>query len=116
MNGIEGLALTMTFQQLLESCSFVLDELREHQAAKVRRLLRHEIAVRARREPDEIMPDAHFIQDLGLSSLDLLSMLAFAEKTFSTRFPDAQLPQLTTLDKVADAVCHHQAIAAEEQI
>lgn len=116
LNGIEGLELTMTFQQLLESCSFVMDELREHMEKTVKRLMRQEIAARARLEPDQIMSDAHFLQDLGLSSLDLLSMLAFAEKSFSTRFPDALLPQLTTLDKVADAICNHQGVAVEEQI
>ena len=70
--------------------------------------LRREIAARAKLEPDEIMPDAHFIVDLGLSSLDMLSVLAFAEKTFAARFPDNRLPELTTLEKVAEAVCAHQ--------
>ncbi len=70
--------------------------------------LTQEIASRARLEPEQIEPDAHFIRDLGLSSLDMLSVLAFVEKSFSTRFSDEVLADLTTLNKVAEAVRGHQ--------
>lgn len=67
------------------------------------------IAARARLEPEQIDPDAHFILDLGMSSLDLLSVLAFAEKSFGTRFPDEFLAELTTLNKVIEAVHVYQS-------
>ncbi len=70
--------------------------------------LTQEIASRARLEPEQIEPDAHFIRDLGLSSLDMLSVLAFVEKSFSTRFSDEVLPKLTTLNKVVEAVRTYQ--------
>lgn len=66
--------------------------------------LRREIAARARVDPAEVKPDADFVLDLGLSSLDLLSVLAYAEKTFSARFPDEMLGELTSLEKVIEAV------------
>lgn len=66
--------------------------------------LTREAAVLARLELHEVDPDAHFVRDLGLSSFDLLSLLAFAEKTFATRFPDEQLSELTTLNRVKEAV------------
>ena len=66
--------------------------------------LRQEIATRVRVDADEIDPDAHFLFELGMSSLDLLAVLAFTEKSFATRFPDECLSELTTLNKVSDAV------------
>ena len=66
--------------------------------------LAQEIATRARLDPDQVDPDAHFIFDMGMSSLDLLSVLAFAEKSFDIRFPDEQLANLSTLNKVTAAV------------
>jgi acyl carrier protein len=70
--------------------------------------LRQEIATRARLELDQVKPDAHFVLDMGMSSLDLLSVLAFAEKSFATRFPDEILADLTTLNKVDAAVREYQ--------
>lgn len=75
--------------------------------------LRQEIATRARLELDQIKPDAHFVLDLGMSSLDLLSVLAFAEKSFAARFPDEILADLTTLDKVDAAVREYQIQQSE---
>jgi len=66
--------------------------------------LRQEIAARARVDAGEIDPDAHFLFDLGMSSLDLLAMLAFAERSFATRFPDECLSELTTLNKMGNAI------------
>ena len=63
-----------------------------------------EIAMHARVDPALVTPDAHLIMDLGLSSLDLLTVLAFAEEHFGARFPDEQLGTLTTLTKIEEAV------------
>ena len=76
--------------------------------------LAREIAARARLQPHEVDPDAHFLRDLGMSSLDLLSVLAFAEKTFATRFPDERLSELTTLNQVRDAVRAFQGQEADQ--
>ena len=73
-----------------------------------------EIATRAKLEPARIKPDAHFVVDLGLSSLDMLAVLAFAEKNFSARFPDEILAELTTLEKAVDAVREYQCESPEE--
>ena len=68
-----------------------------------------EIATRAKLEPEKIKPDAHFVADLGLSSLDMLAVLAFAEKNFAARFPDEILAELTTLEKAVAAVRAYQS-------
>jgi len=75
--------------------------------------LTREIAERAKIRPDEVEPDAHFVLDLGLSSLDMLSVLAFAEKSFAVSFPDEELMDLTTLEKLTAAVRVHQRNLAE---
>ena len=72
-----------------------------------------EIAKRAKLAPEQIRPDAHFVVDLGLSSLDMLGVLAFAEKTFAARFPDEILAELTTLDKAVEAVRTYQCSQTE---
>lgn len=77
-------------------------------------LLTREIALRAHMEPEEIKPDAHFVLELGLSSLDMLNVLAFTEKSFSVRFPDETLGDLTTLNKVIKAIARHQQHQAAE--
>ena len=66
--------------------------------------LTKEIATLARLEPEQIEPNAHFIIDIGMSSLDMLCVLAFAETNFSTHFPDEVISELTTLSKVTEAV------------
>lgn len=70
--------------------------------------LKKDIATRVRLEPEQIEPDAHFVRDLGMSSLDLLNVLAFAEKHFSVRFPDELVGELTSLSKIIDAVSSGQ--------
>ena len=72
-----------------------------------------EIAQRARVEQARVTPEAHLVVDLGLSSLDLLSVLAFVEQTCGARFPDALLPTLVTLEAIGLAVSTHRPHAAE---
>ena len=74
-----------------------------------------EIAKRAKLAPEQIKPDAHFVVDLGLSSLDMLGVLAFAEKTYGARFPDEILAELTTLSKAIEAVRTHQCERTEAE-
>jgi acyl carrier protein len=76
--------------------------------------VRKEIAARARVEPADVKPDAHLVRDLGMSSLDMLNVLAYAEKSFSTRFPDELIGELTSLQKIIDAVHAHQPGDSEE--
>ena len=73
-----------------------------------------EIAARARMLPEQVGPDAHFIVDMGMSSLDVLCVLAFAEKDFAVSIPDEVLGDLTSLNKLADAVCHYQEQASRQ--
>ena len=85
-------------------------------AASITAELLREVAARARRNPDEIDPDAHLLADLGLSSLDLLALLAYAEKTFALRFPDDTLSELTTINRVVAAVRARTGDPAEDAV
>ena len=66
-----------------------------------------EIAARARVDVTRVTADAHLILDLGLGSLDMLSVLAVAEVRFHAKFPDELLHTLTTLGKIEAAVASH---------
>jgi acyl carrier protein len=70
--------------------------------------LRKEIAEQARIEPAQVRSDAHFVRDLGMSSVDLLCVLAYAEEQFSARFPDDFLGELTSLNDIIEAIAAHQ--------
>ena len=85
-------------------------------AADITVLLRREIAARTGRDPDEIDVDAHFLADLGLSSLDLLGMLAFAEKSFALRFADDTLGELTTIRRVVAAIRDRKDPSREDAV
>lgn len=74
------------------------------------------VASLARLEPSRIAPDAHFVTELGLSSLDLLSVLAFAEELSGARFPDELLGSLTTLGRIDDAIARHRPTATDEHL
>lgn len=81
---------------------------------EARARLVEEIAKRARIETARVAPDAHLLSDLGLSSLDALSVLAFAEEQFGVRFPDQQLASLTTLRSIEDAVARQRRHGSDE--
>lgn len=78
--------------------------------------LTKEVARLARLKPHEIEPNAHFIIDFGMSSLDVLCVLAFAETTFAMKFSNEHLGELTTLNNVIEAVRNSQSEQARKQI
>jgi acyl carrier protein len=76
-------------------------------AAGLRAMLVAQVAMRARMPPAEIRADAHLVVELGLSSLELLDVIAYAEQRFSARFPDELLASLTTIEKIEEALFAH---------
>ena len=67
-----------------------------------------EVAKHARVDPATVQPMANLVVELGLSSMDLLTVLAFAEETFGARFPDEVLGELYTIERIEEAVAAHQ--------
>ena len=84
-----------------ESESFVE---KETGMTSIARELTVEIALHAPTDPALVDLDAHLVVDLGLSSLDVLSVLAFAETTFDIVFADGELGGLTTVRSIERAV------------
>ena len=53
-------------------------------------------------DPNEISPDAHLVEDLGMDSMMALEILASLEKKFKIRIPEDELPKITTLNKAIE--------------
>ena len=66
--------------------------------------LAREIAACARVRPEAVTLDAHLVADLGLSSLDVLTVLAFAESRYGITFPDDDLHAMATLRGIERAI------------
>jgi acyl carrier protein len=46
----------------------------------------------------KVTDDAHLIEDLGLDSMALLEILAGIEKNFGVKIPEAEFPELTSIN------------------
>jgi len=49
-------------------------------------------------DEDKVTDDAHLIEDLGLDSMALLEILAGIEKNFGVKIPEAEFPELTSIN------------------
>ncbi len=55
-------------------------------------------------ETDEYSSDMDLSDDLGLSSIDIMSILTACEKKFSVKIPAKQLRMIATADDLADYI------------
>jgi acyl carrier protein len=55
-------------------------------------------------DPASLRPNTELIHELGMSSLELLSVLAFAEQRYGIAIKDEDLVSLTTLSKIVAKV------------
>ena len=53
-------------------------------------------------EPDQIDPDAHLVEDLGMDSMMALEILASIEKKYKIRIPEEDLPKITTVNRAVE--------------
>lgn len=66
--------------------------------------IRNIIAEIIEKKPEEIGPEAKFVEDLGVDSMMALEIMAAIEKKYKIAIPEEKLPQLATLkDTVAIA-------------
>ena len=49
-------------------------------------------------DEDKVSDDAHLVDDLGLDSMALLEILAGIEKNFGVKIPEAEFPELTSIN------------------
>jgi len=53
-------------------------------------------------EPNEINPDAHLVEDLGMDSMMALEILASIEKKYKIKIPEEDLPKITTVNRAIE--------------
>ena len=51
-------------------------------------------------EPEAVHPDSRFVEDLGFSSFDFMSMLGEAEEEFGVEIPSEDLESIVTVGDV----------------
>ena len=55
-------------------------------------------------EPDEIRPDATFVDDLGADSLDIFQIIMGIEEEFGIEIPQDAAEKISTVQDAADAI------------
>ena len=62
-------------------------------------------------EPEKVVPEAHFIDDLGISSMDLWELVLIMEDEFDLEVPDEDLEKIQT---IKDAIEYIEARVGKE--
>ena len=62
-------------------------------------------------KPEQVTPQAKFIEDLGADSLDTVELVMALEEEFETEIPDEQAEKITTVQQAIDYI---KANAAKE--
>jgi acyl carrier protein len=59
-------------------------------------------------KPDQVTPEAKFIEDLGADSLDTVELIMALEEEFGIEVPDEQAEKLLTVGDVIKHIEEHQ--------
>jgi acyl carrier protein len=59
-------------------------------------------------KPDQVTPEAKFIEDLGADSLDTVELIMALEEEFSIEVPDEQAEKLLNVGDVIKYIEEHQ--------
>ena len=62
------------------------------------------IAEQLGKDPSEVQPSAHFMDDLNADSLDLVELVMALEKEFGIEIPDEESEKITTVQTAIDYV------------
>ena len=57
--------------------------------------------------PDEVLPEAKFIEDLNADSLDTVELVMAFEEEFGLEIPDEDAEKITTVQQAIDYVKAH---------
>lgn len=70
----------------------------EERLAQLKALVVDKLGVDA----DQVVPEAHFIEDLGADSLDLVELIMALEETFEIEIPDEDAEGISTVQDAID--------------
>ncbi len=63
---------------------------------RVRKIIVEQLDVK----PDQVTPEAKFVEDLGADSLDIVELIMALEEEFGHEIPDEEAEKLTTVGDV----------------
>jgi acyl carrier protein len=55
-------------------------------------------------EEDEVTPEAHFIEDLGADSLDIVELVMALEEEFGLEIPDEEAEKISTVNDAVEYI------------
>jgi acyl carrier protein len=59
-----------------------------------------------------VTEDSRFVEDLGIDSLDLVSLFLRIQDRYSVEIDDADFPELTTVGRLCSYIADRQGVAA----
>ena len=59
--------------------------------------------------PEEVKPEAKFVEDLGADSLDVVEMIMALEEKFEIEIPDSEAEKIQTVQDVVNYIEQHKA-------
>lgn len=69
-------------------------------AAKVKEIIVENLGV----TPEQVTPEASFIEDLGADSLDTVELVMALEEEFNIQIPDEEAEKITTVQQAVDYI------------
>ncbi|AJD48101.1 acyl carrier protein [Alcanivorax sp. S71-1-4] len=58
-------------------------------------------------KPEDVKPEASFVEDLGADSLDTVELVMALEEEFETEIPDEEAEKISTVQAAIDYVKQH---------
>ena len=62
-------------------------------------------------KPDQVTPEAKFIEDLGADSLDTVELIMALEEEFEIEIPDEDAEKITTVQQAVDYISERRTKA-----
>ena len=59
--------------------------------------------------PEEVKPEANFVEDLGADSLDVVEMIMALEERFGIEIPDNEAENIKTVQDVVNYIEKHKS-------